>query len=192
MRRAARAIAKLWRSWPSDAIAADRASRVYAAANRIVRIDHRGVFDIDGPLTLPTTPQGVPVLAWWAATPDELSAGDQAGVVELVVTPENQVAASATPLWVEVETVPDVARSISRIEAAADAGEVAGVVPRSQPEAMSLADTLRTLIPALQDADLVDASHGHTLRDRLSLPDAELDVADAGPAFPAPQPASAP
>lgn len=46
-------------SWPYESIIADRQTRIYARGEQIVHIGHRGVFGIDGPLTVPTTPQGV-------------------------------------------------------------------------------------------------------------------------------------
>jgi alkanesulfonate monooxygenase SsuD/methylene tetrahydromethanopterin reductase-like flavin-dependent oxidoreductase (luciferase family) len=59
------ALRALWRSFPVDVIIADRDTGVFAESHRILAIDHRGAFDIDGPLQVPWSPQiWPPVLAW--------------------------------------------------------------------------------------------------------------------------------
>lgn len=185
---AAKAIARLWRSWPAEAVLADRATGVYAAADRIVRVDHHGAFAIEGPLTVPTTPQGVPVLAWWAATPDDAAVGAQAGVAEMLVVPDQHARRSGTPTWVEVEICTDAARLVRRIQAATAEADASGVVLRWESATTKLRDVLEITLPALDRAGLVDVSRGGSLRERLGLPDAELAFAHAGAAFPAPQP----
>jgi FMN-dependent oxidoreductase (nitrilotriacetate monooxygenase family) len=56
-------VTKLWDSWDDDVLVVDRASGVYADTDRIRRINHRGRhFRVDGPLTLPRSPQGRPLL----------------------------------------------------------------------------------------------------------------------------------
>ena len=53
----------LWDSWASDAVIDDRAGGVYAHAARIRPIDHKGEhYAVAGPLNLPRSPQGRPVL----------------------------------------------------------------------------------------------------------------------------------
>lgn len=53
----------LWDSWADDAVLDDRASGVYAKADRIRAINHRGDFyRVEGPLNMPRCPQGRPVL----------------------------------------------------------------------------------------------------------------------------------
>lgn len=57
------AVFRLWESWPADALLADRASGVFADEARIRPVHHHGrFFDVDGPLTIPSPPQGRPVL----------------------------------------------------------------------------------------------------------------------------------
>nr|WP_246518660.1 LLM class flavin-dependent oxidoreductase [Ancylobacter lacus] len=54
---------KLWDSWEDDARVHDRARGVYADTDRIHPIDHAGEeFRVRGPLDLPRSPQGRPVL----------------------------------------------------------------------------------------------------------------------------------
>jgi FMN-dependent oxidoreductase (nitrilotriacetate monooxygenase family) len=53
----------LWDSWAEDAVLDDRAAGLYAKADRIRPIDHRGDFyKVAGPLNMPRCPQGRPVL----------------------------------------------------------------------------------------------------------------------------------
>ncbi len=54
---------KLWDSWEDDARVHDRARGVYADTDRIHAIDHDGEeFRVRGPLDMPRSPQGRPVL----------------------------------------------------------------------------------------------------------------------------------
>jgi FMN-dependent oxidoreductase (nitrilotriacetate monooxygenase family) len=53
----------LWDSWDDDAVLADKDSGAFSKIGAINTIDHRGAyFTVDGPLTLPRSPQGHPVL----------------------------------------------------------------------------------------------------------------------------------
>ncbi|OZC55032.1 LLM class flavin-dependent oxidoreductase [Rhodococcus sp. RS1C4] len=52
----------LWDTWDADALVLDR-DGVYADPDKVNRIDHSGKhFRVDGPLTVPRSPQGRPVL----------------------------------------------------------------------------------------------------------------------------------
>jgi FMN-dependent oxidoreductase (nitrilotriacetate monooxygenase family) len=54
---------KLWRSWGPDALKLDRESGVLADPSKIQSVQHRGEwFKVEGPLNIPRTPQGRPVL----------------------------------------------------------------------------------------------------------------------------------
>jgi len=56
-------VTKLWDSWEDDAFIADQATGRYADPSRVHAIDHRGTyFSVRGPLTVPRSPQGRPVL----------------------------------------------------------------------------------------------------------------------------------
>jgi FMN-dependent oxidoreductase (nitrilotriacetate monooxygenase family) len=53
----------LWDSWEDDALVLDRASGRFADPNKVHQLDFAGKwFDVKGPLTVPRTPQGRPVL----------------------------------------------------------------------------------------------------------------------------------
>jgi FMN-dependent oxidoreductase (nitrilotriacetate monooxygenase family) len=54
---------KLWDSWDDDALVGDKRAGVFADPDRIHHIDHHGKhFDVRGPLEVPRSPQGRPVL----------------------------------------------------------------------------------------------------------------------------------
>jgi FMN-dependent oxidoreductase (nitrilotriacetate monooxygenase family) len=56
-------VTRLWDSWDDEAVLADQAGGRYADPSRINAIDHRGrFFRVAGPLDLPRSPQGWPVL----------------------------------------------------------------------------------------------------------------------------------
>lgn len=56
-------VIELWDSWEDDAIIDDRAAGVYADRAKIHPIDHHGKhFRVKGPLNVPRTPQGRPVI----------------------------------------------------------------------------------------------------------------------------------
>ena len=54
---------ELWSSWDADALVVDKASGVFADPAKIRRVDHEGTFfRTRGPLNVPRSPQGHPVL----------------------------------------------------------------------------------------------------------------------------------
>ncbi|MFC5749291.1 hypothetical protein [Actinomadura rugatobispora] len=55
---------KLWDDYPLDAVIADRASNTYLDLERLRASDHRGVYDVAGPLPVPT--RGRPLLSLFA------------------------------------------------------------------------------------------------------------------------------
>jgi FMN-dependent oxidoreductase (nitrilotriacetate monooxygenase family) len=56
-------VLQLWDSWEGDGLPADKVTGDFADARRIHAIDHRGDhFSVRGPLQVPRTPQGRPIL----------------------------------------------------------------------------------------------------------------------------------
>ncbi|KPI20356.1 FMN-dependent oxidoreductase, nitrilotriacetate monooxygenase family [Actinobacteria bacterium OK074] len=56
-------VSKLWDSWEDDAVVADRSAGVFADPDKVHEVAHRGeYFSVRGPLTVPRTPQGRPVI----------------------------------------------------------------------------------------------------------------------------------
>ncbi len=63
-------VTHLWDSWDEDAIVADKASGEFAREDRIHPIAHDGeFFHVEGPLTLPRSPQGRPVIVQAGGSP---------------------------------------------------------------------------------------------------------------------------
>ncbi|GIG69445.1 LLM class flavin-dependent oxidoreductase [Phytomonospora endophytica] len=62
---------KLWDSWDDDAALGDKASGVWGDNDRVRPIDHRGPhFRVAGPLNVPRSPQGYPVLVQAGSSED--------------------------------------------------------------------------------------------------------------------------
>jgi FMN-dependent oxidoreductase (nitrilotriacetate monooxygenase family) len=62
---------KLWDSWADDAILADKESGVHADPALVRRFDHQGKhFRVDGPLNVPRSPQGYPLLVQAGSSED--------------------------------------------------------------------------------------------------------------------------
>ncbi|GAB7192825.1 LLM class flavin-dependent oxidoreductase [Kineococcus sp. NUM-3379] len=62
---------KLWDSWEDGALVLDKESGVYAATERVHEVGHRGRhFAVQGPLTVPRSPQGRPVLVQAGSSED--------------------------------------------------------------------------------------------------------------------------
>src|SRR4029079_16701393 len=57
------AVTGLWDSWEDDALVLDRANGIFADPDKVHELDFKGEwFDVRGPLTVPRSPQGRPVL----------------------------------------------------------------------------------------------------------------------------------
>jgi FMN-dependent oxidoreductase (nitrilotriacetate monooxygenase family) len=64
------ACTKLWESWEADALVLDKASGTFADASKIHRVDYEGQYvRTRGPLTVPRSPQGWPVLMQAGSSP---------------------------------------------------------------------------------------------------------------------------
>ncbi|HKU11664.1 MAG TPA: LLM class flavin-dependent oxidoreductase [Sinomonas sp.] len=62
---------KLWDSWDDDAILADKAAGVWADSDRVRAIEHSGPhFSVRGPLDIPRSPQGHPVIVQAGSSED--------------------------------------------------------------------------------------------------------------------------
>ncbi|GAA2898558.1 hypothetical protein GCM10010517_63690 [Streptosporangium fragile] len=200
-RDAAIAVQKLWQSWPHESIIADRETRIFARAEQIVHIDHRGVFDIAGPLTVPTTPQGSPVIAWYADSVDAVTAA--ADIVDVVVFrpegPDRVAAAVAALRAVETRRAllfaqvtyargQSLDEFLAGAEAVAALDGVDGLLVRPEPTVDALAELLDRVVPRLGEKGLTRKSGESLLRDRLSLPEPPRLLTGARAAFPAPEP----
>jgi FMN-dependent oxidoreductase (nitrilotriacetate monooxygenase family) len=62
---------KLWDSWADDAVVADKEAAVHADPEKVRAINHRGrYFRVDGPLNVPRSPQGYPLLVQAGSSED--------------------------------------------------------------------------------------------------------------------------
>jgi Luciferase-like monooxygenase len=192
-RAAAAAIRALWQSWPADSIVADRESRVYARGDQIRHIDHQGAFDIDGPLTVPTTPQGSPVLAWRALSTGETAAAR--GVADILIWPAGRpglhaavAAAGARGPRLFLEVPAGGCDLGDRLAGYLGDQRVAGVILRPARTETALREFTDHVAPVLAASGAFRVGWSGTLRDRLSLPAPAPLPATARPAFPAPEP----
>jgi len=191
-RDAASVIRDLWLSWPYSSIVADRATGIYARGEQIAHIDHHGVFDVEGPLTVPTTPQTAPVLAWYARTPGEAEAAQ--AVADVVIRPAAQArppsVTGSARLYLEFP-VPAADPVPGQLAARLADAEVAGAVLRPAAGEDALARFLGDTVPALTEVGVLGGGWAGTLRDRLSLPEPP-PLTGTRPAFPAPVPLRTP
>lgn len=69
--RVTQTVVDLWQSWDSDALTMDAPGRRFADPSRVGRIPHRGSAKSlsRGPITLPRSPQGQPVLMQAGSSP---------------------------------------------------------------------------------------------------------------------------
>jgi N-acetyl-S-(2-succino)cysteine monooxygenase len=64
----------LWDSWEDDAVVVDRLNGVWADPGRIHSIDHVGAeFQVAGPLNVPRSPQGRPVIVQAGSSPEGIA-----------------------------------------------------------------------------------------------------------------------
>ena len=64
------AVVGLWNSWEPNAIIADKARSLYADPGKVHQVDHKGPYaSVRGPLSLPRSPQGQPVLIQAGTSP---------------------------------------------------------------------------------------------------------------------------
>jgi FMN-dependent oxidoreductase (nitrilotriacetate monooxygenase family) len=83
----------LWESWDDGALIGDAAGGRFADAGRIHAIDHHGEhFDVAGPLTLPRSPQGRPVV--FQAGSSDRGRDLAARYAEVVFTAQNVLSAA--------------------------------------------------------------------------------------------------
>lgn len=83
-------VSGLWRSWDTDAIEADKRSGRYYDPAKLHRLDHRGKhFSVRGPLTIPPSPQGRPVIVQAGASDDGINLA--ARVAEVVFTAQSEL-----------------------------------------------------------------------------------------------------
>jgi FMN-dependent oxidoreductase (nitrilotriacetate monooxygenase family) len=86
-------VTRLWDSWEDKALVGDKATGRFADASRVHAIDHRGAhYTVRGPITLPRSPQGRPVLYQSGSSGPGRDLA--ARFADAVFTPQNTISAA--------------------------------------------------------------------------------------------------
>jgi FMN-dependent oxidoreductase (nitrilotriacetate monooxygenase family) len=86
-------VTRLWDSWEDDALIGDKTTGRFADASRVHAINHRGShYTVRGPITLPRSPQGRPVLYQSGSSGPGRDLA--ARFADAVFTPQNTIAAA--------------------------------------------------------------------------------------------------
>lgn len=86
-------VTRLWDSWEDDALVGDKVTGRFADASRVHVINHRGAhYTVRGPITLPRSPQGRPVLYQSGSSGPGRDLA--ARFADAVFTPQNTIAAA--------------------------------------------------------------------------------------------------
>jgi FMN-dependent oxidoreductase (nitrilotriacetate monooxygenase family) len=86
-------VTRLWDSWEDDALIGDKTTGRFADASRVHAINHRGAhYTVRGPITLPRSPQGRPVL--YQSGSSRSGRDLAARFADAVFTPQNTIAAA--------------------------------------------------------------------------------------------------
>lgn len=86
-------VKRLWASWEEEALIGDKTSGIFADGARVHAINHTGAhYSVRGPLTLPRSPQGWPVL--FQAGSSEPGRELAARFADVVFTAQNTIAAA--------------------------------------------------------------------------------------------------
>lgn len=80
----------LWRSFPADYYVGDAQRGIWSDLSRVRRIEHRGEhFSVEGPINVPASPQGRPVIAQAGSSDDGIALAARFG--ELVYTAQDSL-----------------------------------------------------------------------------------------------------
>jgi FMN-dependent oxidoreductase (nitrilotriacetate monooxygenase family) len=136
------AITALWDSWADDAIAIDRAGGVYAEPSRVQPINFTGEhFRIQGPLNVPRSPQGRPVLVQAGSSDDGKDFA--ARHAEIVFTAQ-QTLGSSQAFYADLKArVQALGRDPDKVKILPG---VSPIIASTETEALKLAKELRELI----------------------------------------------
>lgn len=132
----------LWDSWEDDAFTRDKDSGAFFDPDKVYRLDHRGeFFGVRGPLNIPRSPQGWPVLVQAGSSgPGKALAGASADVVFTA----QQTLADAQAFYRDVKR-----EAVNHGRAPDDVKIMPGIFPvvgRTQAEARAKFDQLQNLI----------------------------------------------
>lgn len=167
---AVRAARALWRTWPIESL-----TRPDDPAATVRYADHRGIFPTTGPLNVPTTPQGEPVVFWPYESGDTPA---QFGTADVVLATPSSLPAdlgTAAQLHLRLDGIGEIR---SRLEEFADSSPIDGVLVRLDAAA------LRTFRDDLTASGLRRPPRTGTLREHLGIARrAEPDLGRHRPVF---------
>ncbi|MCX4098179.1 NtaA/DmoA family FMN-dependent monooxygenase [Nocardia sp. alder85J] len=131
-------LGKLWGSWRPDALLIDRERGVLADPSRITPISHHGrFFQVAGPLSVPPSPQGRPVVVQAGASPEG---------IELAGAYADAVYARSMSLAETLGTVRKIkASAVSRGRTAESVHILPGIVPYVAKTSAQAADLVREI-----------------------------------------------
>lgn len=154
-------VRKLWDSWDADAVVADRERSRWVDNDRIRDINHNGeFFRVQGPLTIPRSPQESPVLVQAGQSSAGIELGSSIADIVYAVQPERSEAVKFYAMY--KQKVKDKGRDPEKVKI------LPGIMPivgRTQDEAEQLAAELadciieengRSMVAGLLDVDVSD------------------------------------
>jgi N-acetyl-S-(2-succino)cysteine monooxygenase len=156
-------VQRLWSSWDADAIVNDRASNTWVDPDRVHDIDHRGeFFTVKGPLNMPRSPQGRPLLVQAGQSPAGVELGSSIADAIYTVQPDK---AKSIEFYADYkERVRAKGRDPEKVKI------LPGIMPfvgRTLAEAQELADGL---------AAVIDVEEGRAMVSRML----DVDISDLG------------
>lgn len=177
-RRAAefvRVVEDLWDSWSDDAVIADRDARRWLDTSKLRRIDHDGeFFTVEGPITMPRSPQGRPVLVQAGSSGPGLDLGTS--VADAIYTAQPDLSAA-------IEFYADAQR---RVEAAQRDGsrrspQSARIIPGIVPLVADTVDEAEEIAAEL--SSFLDVEQGRAqIAGDLGVELSDIDLDDPIPA----------
>lgn len=159
-------VTKLWDTWDADAVIDDRAQARWVDPDRIREINHRGeFFGVQGPLTIPRSPQEWPIMVQAGQSSDGIELGSSYADIVYAVQPEKAAAIEFYNMY--KQKVRDKGRDPERVKILPG---IMPVVGATQAEAEELAAELASHI--------VESRARETLEKTLDLDLSDLEPGD--------------
>lgn len=163
----AEVVLRLWRSWGEEAIVRDRATRRFFDDDQVRAIDFAGeFFSVRGPLNVPRSPQGIPLLAQAGSS----EAGQEVGAryADLIFT---------TGLPSVEESIAFADRAKARAAAHGRARESVRVLPGVSPVIGSTEEEARRIWEdSVRDLDVWRDAEGFAKQFSIDIAQLELDA----------------
>lgn len=158
-REFARVVFGLWDSYEEGAVVADKASGLYLDIDKVHRLNHQGEhFSVRGPLNLPRTPQGRPIIVQAGASDDGRDLA--AEITDIVFSVQQDVKESKA-------FYDDIKARVARHGRAPDQVKILpGVMPvvgRTRAEAEDRFERLQHLIPEDIGLEMISTALGMDL-----------------------------